>query len=199
MPWGAHAGIQPSVARELALVERMRAVGHDPTFRCVAPDWEQRFRLGVLPATAGLGAFWAGLADRFGMTIADPTRARRVVEFCSRLPDEAFWAGGLRRGLIRQGMRGRLPDEVLCSARKGRQSADLLARLVAYRDELMDELAAVSAHPRVQAWMDVPLLRASALAALEPTTSSLPGVQSHVLSPVHMIRHLGLAMFLARH
>lgn len=199
MPWGTHACIQPGVAHELALVERMRAVRHDPTFRCVAPDWEQRFRLGVLPATAGLGAFWGGLADRFGMTIADPTRARRVVEFCSRLPDETFWAGGLRRGLIRQGLRGRLPDEVLFSARKGRQSADLLARLAAYRDELMDELDAVSAHPCVQAWMDMPRLRASALAALEPPRSSSPGTQADVLSPVHMIRHLGLAMFLARH
>lgn len=199
MPWGAHGGIQPSVARELALVERMRAAGHDPTFRCVAPDWEQRFRLGVLPATAGLGAFWGGLAERFGMTIADPTRARRVVEFCSRLPDEAFWAGGLRRGLIRQGMRGRLPDEVLFSARKGRQSADLLARLAAHRDELMDELEVVSTHPLVQAWMDVPLLHASALAALEPPTAASSGTRPVVLSPVHMIRHLGLAMFLARH
>jgi asparagine synthase (glutamine-hydrolysing) len=64
----------------------------------------------------------------YGLDIRDPTRDRRLVEFCWRLPDEVYWANGRQRGLIRAGMAGDLPAEIRDDMRKGLQSSDILVR-----------------------------------------------------------------------
>jgi asparagine synthase (glutamine-hydrolysing) len=74
------------------------------------------------------GALWMESGASHGLDVRDPTRDRRLVEFCWRLPDTAFWANGRKRGLIRRGMQAHLPAPVLFCKAKGLQSADVLAR-----------------------------------------------------------------------
>lgn len=67
---------------------------------------------------------------RFGIRMRDPSRDRRVVEFCMQTDESVFFRNGADRGLVRNGMRGIVPAEILGNIRThGRQSADWLQRL----------------------------------------------------------------------
>lgn len=110
-------------------------------------------RLGRM-ASASLGSLWMELGLAHGMDVRDPTRDRRVVECCWRLPDRMFRG----RGLIRQSFRGRLPDAVLDSPQRGLQAADLGHRILKEHAEIRSLLERLSRHSLVRTWLDVDLL-----------------------------------------
>jgi len=159
-PWAAYSYIHPECAVGLDLRERMRHAGFDPTFITTAdPQGARmsRFRLGLNGRDFG-GASWMESGAAHGLDVRDPTRDRRLVEFCWRAPDAAFWAQGQMRGLIRQGMKGQMPDQVLNCRAKGLQSADILAR---YQAEAA-VMAKILKGPLAQglaSWLDVGRMR----------------------------------------
>jgi asparagine synthase (glutamine-hydrolysing) len=193
-PWSRHAVINPQWAREIGLADSMRRSRHDPSLRHVRPQAVKNWRLGQHHGTTIAGAMWSQLGIAFGLDVRDPTRDQRLVELCWRLPDDMFWAHGLRRGLIRHEMRHHLPEEVIGVTRKGLQASDLPERLKACREQLFDELASVSTHPLVRAWLDVSRLTQSVQAAVSDD-SHLPG---NAVSPDQMLRALAIAMFIVR-
>ncbi len=193
--WSAFSLLGRELADELDLDSAMRGAGHDPGFRATSADRMAQFRLGLLGGADNGNAVWAELGVAHAVDMRDPTRDRRLVELCWRLPDELFWAHGRRRGLVRHGMRQRLPSEVLDSARKGQQSADLALRLEACRPDLLAELDRVSRHAVARRWIDMDRLVASVNAAVTP---AVPAPANGV--PVaHMLQALAVAMFIARH
>ncbi|MEQ8154196.1 MAG: asparagine synthase-related protein [Clostridiaceae bacterium] len=65
-----------------------------------------------------------------GMIERDPTRDKRVIEFCISLPSEQFVRDGNDRYLIRRAMKGILPDKIRLNIfTRGLQSADWIQRL----------------------------------------------------------------------
>lgn len=69
-----------------------------------------------------------GLAH--GIVERDPTRDKRVIEFCFSLPIEQFVRNGVDRRMIRKTMEGILPDKIrLNNSKRGFQSADWVQRL----------------------------------------------------------------------
>lgn len=134
-PWADYSSIHPEFAASLKLLQRMHDADHDPTLITTvahSAKWRQDFRLGRFIQDMG-GSIWMESGASHGLDVRDPTRDKRLVEFCWRVPDTAFWAQGRMRGLIRRGMETRLPSSVLLCKAKGLQSADLLAR---YRIEV---------------------------------------------------------------
>ena len=129
----------------------------------------------------------------YHMDVRDPTRDRRLIEFCWRLPDRVFWANGLRRGLMTKGMRGLLPDAVLHSRRKGLQAADVGHRILAEREAVADAIERIEAHPLARAWLDVARMR-SALDSLQQEVT--PDTSSNALTI--LLRGLGAGLFLTR-
>jgi asparagine synthase (glutamine-hydrolysing) len=166
----------------------MRAARHDPGWAVVSPAWAQQFRLSYFGGAWNGTAEWAEIGRVLGLALLDPTRDRRLVEFCWRLPDELFWAHGKRRGLITQTLRSALPSEVIENQRRGLQSADLLRRLQASPDELRDEAYRVSRHPLVKEWIDVRRLVASA-------ESIAQGGEHGLHELLTLLRALAAAMF----
>ena len=85
----------------------------------------------------------------------------RVVELTLSVPDRVFIdpRTGTDRWLIREAMRGRLPDEVRCNQARGCQAADLVPRLRACADEVEQALSEVAAGPAA-AYVDVANMRA---------------------------------------
>lgn len=195
MPWQGYALLNPALSEELNLPAAMASAGHDPSYVSVSAQKLTLWRLGLQRWADGTGFNWAQVSMHFQMEVRDPTRDQRLVEFCARLPDALAWANGKQRGLIRHTMRKYLPTEVLFNTRKGLQSADLRARLRADKEALLAEVDAVSQHGAVRAWLDVPRLQRSALAAV---ADGPPAAGDHV-SPMHMLRALMAAMFIARH
>ena len=159
-PWAAYSYIHPDCAAGLHLRERMRHAGFDPTFIISAdPQGAMRrnFRFGLMGRDSA-GALWMESGAAHGLDVRDPTRDRRIVEFCWRAPDDAFWAQGQMRGLIRQGMQDRLPDQVINCRAKGLQSADVLARYQA-EAAVMAEIFKGPTAQGLDSWLDMGRMR----------------------------------------
>lgn len=191
--WTRYSALHPALAMEVELKQRMRDMERDATFddlHTPRHPRHARFRLGRL-GSAGLGSTWMAYGTAHQMEVRDPTRDRRLIEFCWRVPDRIFWAGGLQRGLIRKGLPGCLPDDVLGAPRKGLQAADIGHRVLAERERIMDALGRLEAHPLASAWLDVPKMRA-VLAGLERGINPESTAQTGSI----LLRGLGVGLFL---
>jgi asparagine synthase (glutamine-hydrolysing) len=191
--WHDFALLRPEFVDELGLEDAMRQANHDPSFTSVSAQRVQLFRLSLLGGADNGLAAWSALGQASGLAVRDPTRDRRLVELCWRLPDELFWANGRGRGLIRQGMRDRLPREVLDCSQKGLQASDLHARLRDCRGELLSQVEEVCRHAVARQWLDVARLKAVSAAAV----TEGPGASG--MAPLaHMLRALAAGMFIVR-
>lgn len=92
----------------------------------------------LLPRSYGMsagatfqGASQAEMGTAAGLEIRDPTADARVLAFCYSVPDRIFInpETGVDRWLIREAMKGRLPESVRMNRRRGTQAADLVPRL----------------------------------------------------------------------
>ena len=70
-------------------------------------------------------------AEYFGITTADPTATKAMVEFCYQLPEEYFYYKGVNKSLIKTALKDCLPEFVLQQKLKGLQSSDVDQRLAA--------------------------------------------------------------------
>lgn len=195
-PWQRYSLVHPALAQEMDLLAAMRADGHDPTFAGMPPAKRDLFRLTLLGGVENGASAWTELGRSHGFDVRDPTRDRRLVELCWRLPDELFWAQGWQRGLVRHAMRDALPAKVLASGQRGLQSADLRQRLQAGRAEFLAEVERLCRHPTVRQWIDVERLSQSAQATFDPAAVT---AMSDPYWPQHLLRTLAAAEFVARH
>lgn len=66
----------------------------------------------------------------YGIVERDPSRDKRVIEFCLSLPSDQFVRNGVERRLIREAMKGILPEKIRSNCTKrGLQAADWIQRL----------------------------------------------------------------------
>ena len=194
--WHGYSLIHPGLERDVGLASAMRAADHDPTFTRMTPAAVVAFRLTLLGGVDNGASVWNELGRSHGFDVCDPTRDRRLIELCWRLPDELFWAQGRRRGLVRVAMRDLLPAQVLDSSHRGQQSADLRQRLLSCKSELLSEVERLAHHPIVGEWIDAERFKACAKQVLAPK-----GVDPSpaFLWPQHLLRTLAAAEFLSRH
>jgi asparagine synthase (glutamine-hydrolysing) len=191
-PWSSYSVINAKFARDLRLLGKMHDAGHNPDLSKPRVDSTliRDFRLGH--ATAGTtGAIWMETGAAFGIDIRDPTFDKRIVEFCWRVPDEVFWARGRQRGLVRDGMKTYLPQEVVFSSRRGLQSADLVERLRTQSGEIESAIQELERHPLCQSWLDIPYLRRAW------ATVSEQSVDKQIFNAAGMLmRGIGVGLFL---
>jgi len=114
----------------------------------------------LLPGESFDGAVHAELGAAAGLEIRDPTADARVQSFCFSVPETVFIdpATGLDRWLIREAMKGRLPDVVRLNRRTGLQAGDLVPRLRHSADEVEGALSEISSGPGA-GYVDVSRMR----------------------------------------
>jgi asparagine synthase (glutamine-hydrolysing) len=152
--WYRRSAIHPEFAQRLELAKaRLR----DPNEYVRA--LEQRLSW-LDPSRRSLGAEWGALGADYDLQVWDPTSDARLVSFSLSVPDWVFidQRTGMDRWLIREAMRGRLPDEVRLNRRRGKQAADLVPRLRASAEEVDDALDELAGGPAA-AYVDVPYMR----------------------------------------
>lgn len=71
-----------------------------------------------------LGQQYAATRRLFGIDVRDPTSDRRLLELCLAIPEDRFSDRGVSRNLIRQAMKGLVPEAILGESRRGNQAAD---------------------------------------------------------------------------
>ncbi len=109
---------------------------------------------------AQAGATEARLSIEYGVVRRDPTRDKRVVEFCMSLPAEQFVRNGMERSLIRRSMKGILPDMIRMNMReRGRQSADWIQRLQQEWISIRKEFDQALTEDRIRSFADTATLK----------------------------------------
>lgn len=107
-------------------------------------------QLSVSETKIGLSS---GVLDR------DPTRDKRVIEFCMSVPSTLFLKDGYSRYLIRAAMKGLLPDSIRLHVKsKGVQAADWLERLEDKWDDIFKEIKVAINDPILREYLDVDYL-----------------------------------------
>jgi len=152
----ASSAIRPEFASRLHLAERM---DDDPLSGPYRRARQQRL-VSLKPGSLKVGAFYAEIGAATGVQITDPTADPRLLEFCLTIPDALFVdpVTGIHRALIREAMKGRLPDAVRLNTALGRQSSDLVHRLrfhAAEVDAALDEIETGAGAD----YVDVPRMR----------------------------------------
>ena len=64
-----------------------------------------------------------------GVIQRDPTKDKRIIEFCIHLPMEQFCKAGMDRRLVKVYLKDKLPPHVIRFQKQGKQSADIRYRL----------------------------------------------------------------------
>ena len=137
--WHRRSAIRLDFAERMDILEQRLS---DPLDMPPRNARENRYRI-LQPARSTVGAIYAELGAAYGLEIRDPTADVRVIQFALSVPDEIFIDpdNGTNRWLIREAMKGRLPEEVRLNRRRGRQAADIVPRLRASAGEVEDALA----------------------------------------------------------
>lgn len=95
-----------------------------------------------------------------GITRRDPTRDKRVVEFCMSLPEGQLVQKGMDRSLIRRAMKDILPDKIrLNSMVRGAQSADWVQRMQEEWEQLKKEFLVSLDNPDIKKYIDTDFAR----------------------------------------
>jgi asparagine synthase (glutamine-hydrolysing) len=94
-------------------IELWRLTQNQPVARKGKPGRRMRHEFVADPFTAQVGGHYGTLANRFGLQPRHVLLDHRLVEFALRLPTDQTIRNGQRKTIMRNAMRGRLPDSVL--------------------------------------------------------------------------------------
>jgi asparagine synthase (glutamine-hydrolysing) len=154
--WYRRSAIRLDFAQRLNLLEQRLS---DPGDMPSRGPLEHRYRM-LLPGRSTAGATYAELGAAYGLEVRDPTADVRVLQFALSVPDAIFIdpQTATNRWLVRETMKGRLPEEIRLNRRRGRQAADLVPRLRASAAEVDGALNEMEAGAAA-AYLDVPYMR----------------------------------------
>lgn len=95
-----------------------------------------------------------------GIILRDPTADIRIVEFCLSLPTEMFVQGGVDRLLIRNAMKGVLPERIRMNMNsRGLQGADWIQRLIPIWGNIYKELEEIIHYKSIEKYIDIDKVR----------------------------------------
>lgn len=96
----------------------------------VKTDWEKSLDSNIdWRAMRQIGEMHVKLSLFSGVILRDPTRDKRIMEFCINLPISQYCKDGADRRLVREYMKDIVPSHVINSKERGQQSADVQYRI----------------------------------------------------------------------
>lgn len=172
-PWSTRSPMRAEFAAEMRVAERYWSWSLGPSPR---PGHDGNRRR-IAAATESLHEFENDFHNAarlgYGVDMRDPTADKRVIEFCLALPEDQYSRAGQHRLLVRRGMKGFLPREVLWNQRRGVQAADWYEGIHAVRGEIARELALLEGCDTAVRCLDLPRMR-RALRAWPGTSDDPP-------------------------
>lgn len=148
--------INPELAQRYNTSYRLKKIGYSSSSPPIYTLSEYRQLILNSPAFSHIGAMETKLSLAYGIAQRDPTRDKRLIEFCFRLPGSLYVKGGQERLLVRRAMEGILPDKVrLNTNERGIQSADWLQRISPAWSEIQEKLLEKLYSDRLQSYVDV--------------------------------------------
>lgn len=155
----AYSAINPDLAKQSGFPERFYQFGGEPYGLPIPDAFTARAIMNshnIFNQTANLEK---KMSLAYDMVIRDPSRDKRVVEFCLSVPDSQYVRRGQDRFLLRRAMQGIVPDIIrLNNTVRGTQGADWLQRIAPYWQDVECELLQLFARQDMQYYLDVPRL-----------------------------------------
>jgi len=150
-----NALINPKLARCYNTSRRLKKVGYASSPQIYTLSEYRRLILNS-PAFSHIGAIETKMSLAYGIAQRDPTRDKRLIEFCFRLPGSLYVNEGQERLLIRRALQGILPDKVRLNMKeRGIQSADWLQRISPIWSEIQGNILEKLSSARLQSYVDV--------------------------------------------
>lgn len=121
-----------------------------------------------------IGEFETRISLDTGVLLRDPTRDRRLIEFCLKLPETQFVDKGLERRLVRGYLDAYLPSEIISDRKhRGMQSADMIERLSRNWRRIYQDCLDTLKNEKAELLLNVPKIKAD----LELYKEHLPAVK----------------------
>ncbi len=155
--WHGFFPSNPTFLREVQVLKRAKAAGHDPYGR-EPRAWREGAARSFQMLGNDLSSQETGLRLGSGMDLPDPTADARLIQFCLGLSSDQFLRHGESRSLIRRAMKGRLPDKVRFRTLHGSQGVDLALRMEPLREEAGELLGQIGKSARARRYLDLPRL-----------------------------------------
>jgi len=134
--------------------KRFKSFNWENDFISVSSSLNQRLRLLRPGAFSHLGAVYSKLGLKYDVLITDPTDDVEIIEFCLNLPENQFVRDGVERRLIKKAMKGYIPDKILNSNVRGKQSADWVQRIKPYWAVIKEELLSIGDYQLEKKYLD---------------------------------------------
>lgn len=148
--------INPAFMHSMQVEARFACLGADPLFLNKGDSFTQRSKLLRPAGFSHLGAMETKMPLHLGLVRRDPTRDKRLIEFCMNIPEDQWVRDGQDRRLIRRAMQGYLPDMIrLNTTVRGKQAADWMQRIAPQWEQIRTEIAAIGTGELERKYLDI--------------------------------------------
>lgn len=148
--------INPQFAKAMKVEKRFEKYHIDPFFIEHGDSFEERMKMLATSGFSHLGAIETKSSLAYGVEKRDPTRDKRVIEFCINLPENQWVREGEERRFIRHAMEGYMPDMVrLNSTVRGKQAADWMQRIKPEWAEVYKEMETIGDNELERKYLDI--------------------------------------------
>lgn len=150
------AVVNPELKLKWKVDECFRQAGIGPYHKKYY-NLDEAHRMTVDPTVfSQMGGVDTKISLKYGVVSRDPTRDKRVIEFCLSIPEEQYVNKGRERYLIRRAMLGILPDKVRLNYDvRGTQNADWIQRLVPMWGEIQEETKELVKDKDLKTYLDI--------------------------------------------
>ncbi|MBF0406258.1 MAG: hypothetical protein HQM10_02805 [Candidatus Riflebacteria bacterium] len=117
-------------------------------------DYRKQREFGFQNNVNMAGKIWHLFSDAHGIEVRDPTGDVRLIEFCVGIPDYIHNYMGGERMLVRESLKGIMPDESRLNTIRGKQAADIGFRLLDHANEIESEINAICIDREISHYID---------------------------------------------
>lgn len=174
--------INPTLAKKIGFPERFYQFGGDPYAMPITNSFRAREIMNCHNVFNQVGILEKKMSLAYNIAMRDPSRDKRVIEFCFSVPDSQYVRMGQDRFLLRRAMEGILPDKIrLNSTVRGKQGVDWLQRIEPYWQEMEKELSQLFEQDYMKYYLDVPQLQAILKNLDKNAFHKSPSLEHHML------------------
>lgn len=147
--------VNPDYAKKHNSAQRLKQYELWPYYKHKLDMYDIRKQMNDPLGLSHVGGIETKLSLQHGIAKRDPTRDKRVIEFCMKLPIDQFVNNGQERSIIRRSLKGILPDKIrLNYYQRGRQSADYVQRVQKEWPDIEKELRLYASNALIGKYLD---------------------------------------------
>jgi len=186
----ANVYVNPELLKQYDTEKRFRECNYN-TENKRSLTLRDRQDMGFKTVFVQMGEFETRLSLDTGVLVRDPTRDKRMIEYCMKLPENQFVYRGTERRLVREYLESYLPKDIIMDYKhRGMQSADTIERITKNWTQIYQECMALLKDNMAAKLLDLPKIKRK----LETYKEKLPANEEFeimkLLYTILLVRHI---------